>query len=458
MKKLRRIISWMLTFVMIFSLCQAPMSVSASERTANDCISELIAYYKNYQESAATDIERVLAELKTIDEAAYEDWKEIMDFWSFANTDMEVSIGVGPDGMPEDDSLCIVILGFALNADGTMKEELINRLKVGLATAEKYPNAYVAVTGGGTAANNPNVTEGGLMGEWMLEQGLDPDRLIVENRAPSTVGNALNTYTLLVESYPQVDSVCMVTSDYHVPRGCIIFNSKFVLAATKAGTKPISIVGYAGCDTGSNGYESISLQASGVSQVAGVNAASSVTLSSLTGLTVTRNAEYVAGNELDITVSASYDSGYVRDVTDLATITGFDAALGADQTITVSYTENDITVEGTVSLADAETNIVSKVHLAEAIAEAEAKNLSIYTQNSIEALTVVLASAKEVYENASATAADVEAAYNALNEVLASMVAKYNIAFGAAVTANCNQDNAYKIVDNNTGNYWESVQ
>lgn len=171
MKKMKRIISQMLAFVMVFGICQTPFTAAASERTENACIADLIAYYKNYQENAATDIERVLEELKSINEESYEDWKAIMDFWSFANTDMVVSRGVGPDGMPEDDSLCIVILGFALNSDGTMKEELINRLQVGLATAEKYPNAYVAVTGGGTAANNPNVTEGGLMGEWMLEQG-----------------------------------------------------------------------------------------------------------------------------------------------------------------------------------------------------------------------------------------------------------------------------------------------
>ena len=75
--------------------------------------------------------------------------------------------------------------------------------------------------------------------------------MIVENRAPDTVGNALNTYKILVEEYPQVESVCLITSDYHVPRGCVLFNSKFILEATKAGTKPLNIVANAGFETGS---------------------------------------------------------------------------------------------------------------------------------------------------------------------------------------------------------------
>ena len=77
---MRKIISLLLAVAMIFGGMQTPMGVQAAKaRTADDCVKELIVYYKNYQESAATDIERLLAELKTLDEAAYEDWKEIMD-------------------------------------------------------------------------------------------------------------------------------------------------------------------------------------------------------------------------------------------------------------------------------------------------------------------------------------------------------------------------------------------
>ena len=69
----------------------------------NSFINDLILYYRDYQDAAETDILRTLDDLKAVDEAAYEDWKEIMDYWSYVNTDMTVNLGVAPDGLPEDD-------------------------------------------------------------------------------------------------------------------------------------------------------------------------------------------------------------------------------------------------------------------------------------------------------------------------------------------------------------------
>ncbi len=72
----------------------------------------------------------------------------------------------------------VVILGFQLNPDGSMKDELIERLKVGLKSAEKYPNAYIVCTGGGTAAENAEATEAGEMAKWLEEQGVAKERII----------------------------------------------------------------------------------------------------------------------------------------------------------------------------------------------------------------------------------------------------------------------------------------
>lgn len=92
------------------------------------------------------------------------------------------------------------------------------------------------------------------------------------------------------------------------------------------------------------------------------------------------------------------------------------------------------------------------------IAEAEAKDLSAYTSESAASFLEVLAAAKAVCETETATAEDVELAYNALNEAIAGLKTRVNIALNANVTANCNQKNAYKIVDGKTDNYWESVE
>jgi hypothetical protein len=458
MKKMRKIISLVLAVTMMFGIMQTSVSVQAAEaRTADDCVKELIVYYKNYQEKAATDIERLLAELKTLDEAAYEDWKEIMAYWSYINTEMPVNIGIAPDGLPEDDSLAIVVLGFALNSDGTMKDELIDRLQVGLDSANKYPNSYIVVTGGGTAADNPNVTEGGLMGEWLLEQGLDPERLIVENAAPTTVGNAENTYTILVNQYPQVESVCLITSDYHVPRGCLLFNSKFVLAATAAGTKPLNIVANAGCDTGTNGYETITLQANGVSQVADISISGvNVSLSKVASLLISQEADYVPGEELNLNVIAKYDSGYSRDVSEFVTVEGFDAEANADQAVTVKYTENDVTVSKEITLNAGTTEVVVTEYLEALIAEKEAVDASVYSASSYQKLADQLQAAKDLLAGGDYTLEEINEAYNGIVYVYQSLLKILNVSSNKTVTANCNQDEAYKIVNGSTKDYWTS--
>ena len=442
--KMKKLIAMVLALVMVLGLAAFPVEAAGD---ADPYISDLIGYYKNHQEAAETDIQRTLEAMALVDPVQAEAWEQIMAYWSHVNTDMVVNIGTVPEGLPEDNSVAIVILGFALNADGTMKEELIGRLQTGLNIANAYPNSYVVVTGGGTAANNPDVTEGGLMGAWLLEQGLAEDRLIIENKAPNTVGNAENTYKILASEYPQVDSFVMVTSDYHVPRGCILFYSKCLLAAYESGGEPLELISNAGYYTGSNGYESISLQASGVASVAGVKATNPA-LSNLITLTV----EYADG----FTVTAGYDSDYSRDVTDRAEIVGFDPELGANQTVTVSYTENGITLSGEFALSEGEKVFFSVAHLEKRIADARAISPAAYTKDSYAALTAAIEAAEVLLAEGSYTIDEVDAAYAALNAAIAALRTLVNVAYKMNVTANYNPDNAYKVTDGtiSTSNYW----
>ena len=116
MKLSKRIISIILSLTMIIGLVQMPMTASAatSTTTANQLINDLILYYRDYQDAASTDIQRVLEELKTVDEQKYEEWKQIMEYWAYVNTDMTVNTDTSTvTDLPTDDSLCIVILGYA---------------------------------------------------------------------------------------------------------------------------------------------------------------------------------------------------------------------------------------------------------------------------------------------------------------------------------------------------------
>lgn len=105
----------------------------------------MISYFSTYQSTAKTDIQRLVEKLKALNSTKGEEWEKIMKYGDYVNTDMNVNV----DGLPNDDS--------------TMKDELVGRLQTALASAQKYPNAYVAVTGGGTAKNNPNAIEADQM-------------------------------------------------------------------------------------------------------------------------------------------------------------------------------------------------------------------------------------------------------------------------------------------------------
>ncbi len=150
--------------------------------------------------------------------------------------------GVLPDGLPDTDELCLVALGFQLEPDGTMRDELIERLKVVLNSARKYPHAYIVCTGGGTAAENESASEAGEMAKWLAEHGVDKKRIIVEDNSITTAQNALFTYDILVSLYPSVKKLAIVSSDYHIATGELLFKAESVIRANTPGNERFEVV------------------------------------------------------------------------------------------------------------------------------------------------------------------------------------------------------------------------
>lgn len=225
LEKMKKIFLSLLAAFTVITLVNVPVNVDAAS-DVNTLANDLILYYRDYQEKAETDLGRVLSEIKEIDENQYTMWKNIISYWHEVRSDGYVTNGV-PTGMPNDNSLVILVLGSGLNPDGSMNEELIGRLGVALEVADAYPNAYIAVTGGATASENPDATEGGEMAKWLKEKGVDEARLIVEEQAPDTVGNVNYVYNILKrDEYASINSICVVTGDYHVPRGLLLAYAK----------------------------------------------------------------------------------------------------------------------------------------------------------------------------------------------------------------------------------------
>ncbi|CAN5468400.1 YdcF family protein [soil metagenome] len=107
----------------------------------------------------------------------------------------------------------IVILGYGLNSDGTMRTILRRRVLTGLAVAQFFPQSPVIVTGGNPQNGR---TEAGQMRNMLLLLGFPANRIIVEDKANSTVQNARFSVPLAKDA--GTSGIILVTSTTHQDR------------------------------------------------------------------------------------------------------------------------------------------------------------------------------------------------------------------------------------------------
>lgn len=107
----------------------------------------------------------------------------------------------------------IVVLGYGLLPDGTMRPELGNRLHAALIQAYMSPASPVIVTGG-----NPRngVTEAQVMADWLNIRGVARQRLHAETEAGSTVQNA--EFSARMMQALGVTEAVLITSADHMRR------------------------------------------------------------------------------------------------------------------------------------------------------------------------------------------------------------------------------------------------
>jgi hypothetical protein len=230
---------------MIFSLAGCGISNGKSSddpRLLENIVEEIAVDYGSYGAEANDRIDKLLKDLTDADKVTGTKWKEIIDIWSSKELGQPLHYDTLPDGLPDTDELCIVVLGFQLNPDGSMKEELVERLTVALNSAKKYPNAYIVCTGGGTASENESASEAGEMAKWLIEQGIEKKRVIVEDNSITTAQNAIFTYDILTSLYPSVKKLAIVSSDYHIATGELLFKAESILRANASGNEKLEVV------------------------------------------------------------------------------------------------------------------------------------------------------------------------------------------------------------------------
>ncbi|MGV9679917.1 YdcF family protein [Nocardia sp. NPDC003482] len=124
---------------------------------------------------------------------------------------LPVAVARGPE-------TAIVVLGYGLRPDGTMRDELIARLQAGYVQALLSPRSPIIVTGGNPRAG---ITEADAMAGWLIARGIAPDRIHLDPAATDTLENAANSADLM-RTLGAADAV-LVTSADHMSRAASNF-------------------------------------------------------------------------------------------------------------------------------------------------------------------------------------------------------------------------------------------
>jgi len=105
-----------------------------------------------------------------------------------------------------------VILGLKLNDDGSMKQELIDRIELGLLKYDEIKPDYLCLCGG-MPNRKAGLTEASQMFDYIINKGKNFDNIICEDKSITTISNARNLrYILKGET---IEKIYVVSTKYH---------------------------------------------------------------------------------------------------------------------------------------------------------------------------------------------------------------------------------------------------
>ena len=112
----------------------------------------------------------------------------------------------------------IIVLGAQVKADGTLSVQLTWRMD---AAIEAYEKKNVPVVVCGAQGSDEPCPEAEAMREYLIGKGI-PEELILADPDSFNTNENLENAKRLLDGFPGVKRVLIVTSDYHVPRSLAI--------------------------------------------------------------------------------------------------------------------------------------------------------------------------------------------------------------------------------------------
>lgn len=107
----------------------------------------------------------------------------------------------------------VVVLGAGVNGESPSLS-MLDRLRAAREYLESHPDAVAVLSGG--QGPGETITEAEAMYRWLTGHGVDGGRLILEERAASTLENLENSFALIPNA--ETASVAVLSSEYHLYR------------------------------------------------------------------------------------------------------------------------------------------------------------------------------------------------------------------------------------------------
>ena len=123
----------------------------------------------------------------------------------------------------------LIVLGAAVYGDQPSLT-LVRRLEGALDYLEEYPDSVAIVSGG--MGPGETVTEAQAMHDWLIDHGIPENRILIEDRATSTMENLQFSFELIRARRDDPNgNVAIVSSAYHLYRAKLMAHNQGVEAA-----------------------------------------------------------------------------------------------------------------------------------------------------------------------------------------------------------------------------------
>lgn len=131
---------------------------------------------------------------------------------------IEIPIIDEASGDEDFDADYLIVLGAAVHGDAPSLS-LVERLNAAKDYLTKHPNTIAIVSGG--QGGGENVSEAQAMYDWLCAKGIEPERIIMEDKATSTYEN-LKFSREIIDGRSDNATVAVVSSEYHLCRAKLI--------------------------------------------------------------------------------------------------------------------------------------------------------------------------------------------------------------------------------------------